>query len=115
MLNLVLPSVDSVLSGVFMSKDLLARARVEAERAAAPVRAAALMRIARVETAFDRGQARITFEMGLEEARALRGRERRDLLSTARLLAAAVAPELLHEIPLERHGHAGLSGECWSM
>jgi hypothetical protein len=85
--------------------DLLARARAEAERAAAPVRAAALMRIARVETAFDRGQARITFEMGLAEARGLPGRARHDLLSSARLLAAAVEPKLLHEIPSDRYGH----------
>jgi hypothetical protein len=90
-----------------MPKDLLARARVEAERARAPVRAAALMRIARVETAFDRGQARITFEMGLAEARGLRGREGRALLSSARLLAAAVEPKLLPEILSERHGPPG--------
>jgi hypothetical protein len=64
-----------------MPKDLLARARVEAERARAPIRAAALMRIARVQTTFDRGQARITFEMGLAEARGFRGREGRALLS----------------------------------
>jgi hypothetical protein len=64
-----------------MPKDLLARARVEAERARAPIRAAALMRIARVQTTFDRGQARITFEMGLAEAWGFRGREGRALLS----------------------------------
>src|SRR5580704_5881466 len=85
--------------------DLLARARVEAERARAPIRAAALMRIARVETAFDRGQARITFEMGLAEARGLRGREGQAILASARLLAAAVEPKLLHEIPSEGYGH----------
>ena len=88
-----------------MPKDLLARARVEADRARGPVRAAALMRIARVETAFDGGQARITFEMGLAEARGLRGREGRALVSSARLLAAAVEPKLLHEIPTDGHGH----------
>ena len=85
-------------------QDLLARARVEAERATPPVRAAALMRIARIQTAFDRGQARITFEMGLEETRGLRGRERKTLLSGARLLAAAVEPKLLREIPSETVG-----------
>lgn len=85
-------------------QDLLARARVVAERATPPVRAAALMRIARIETAFDRGQARITFEMGLEETRGLRGRERQTLLSGARLLAAAVEPKLLREIPSETVG-----------
>jgi hypothetical protein len=65
------------------------------------------MRIARVETAFDRGKARITFEMGLAEARGLRGREGRALLSSARLLAAAVEPKLLHEIPSEWSSHPG--------
>lgn len=88
-----------------MPKDLLARARVEADRAKGPIRAAALMRIARVETAFDRGQARITFEMGLAETRGLRGREGRALLSSARMLAAAVEPKLLHEIPSDGYGH----------
>jgi hypothetical protein len=88
-----------------MPKDLLARARVEAERARAPIRAVALMQIARVETAFDRGQARITFEMGLAEALGLRGREGQAILSSARLLAAAVEPKLLHEIPSDGYGH----------
>jgi len=87
-----------------MPKDLLARARVEAERAGAPVRAAALMRIARVETAFDRGKARITFEMGLEVARGLPDSERGNLLSSARSLAAAVEPRLLREIPSDGYG-----------
>jgi hypothetical protein len=88
-----------------MPKDLLARARVEAERARAPIRAAALMRIARVETAFDRGQARITFEMGLAGARGLRGRERHALLLQVRLLAAAVEPKLLPETLSHAYGH----------
>lgn len=88
-----------------MPKDLLARARVEAERARVPVRAVALMQIARVETAFDRGQARITFEMRLAEALGLRGREGQAFLSSARLLAAAVEPKLLHEIPSDGYGH----------
>jgi len=41
-----------------MLDDLLAGARAQAERSEPPVRAAALLRIARVQTAFDRGQAR---------------------------------------------------------
>src|SRR5580698_2604664 len=40
-----------------MSDDLLTGAREQAERSDPPVRAAALLRIARVETAFDSGQA----------------------------------------------------------
>ena len=88
-----------------MPDDLLVGARRQAERAKPPVRAAALLRIARVETAVDRGRAQITFEMGLEEAQALTGREKHALLSQARLVAAAVEPKLLREIPSGRYGH----------
>jgi hypothetical protein len=82
-----------------MPDDLLAGARAQAERSEPPVRAAALLRIARVETAFDRGQARITFQQALDETRRLSGRDREFLLEQAQLLAAAVAPDLLREIP----------------
>ena len=68
------------------------------------MRLAALMRIARVQTAFDRGQARITFEMALEEAQRLKGRERESMLQLARLIVAAVAPDLLDQIPSGSHG-----------
>jgi hypothetical protein len=45
-----------------MPDDPLAGAREQAEQSKPPVRAAALLRIARVQTAFDREQARHTFE-----------------------------------------------------
>jgi hypothetical protein len=78
-----------------MVNDLLSRAA----RSKSPVRAAAVLRIARVQTAFDRGQARITLEIALEEVQRLKGRERESMLQLARLIAAAVAPDLLDEIP----------------
>src|SRR5271156_3550258 len=78
-----------------MVNDLLSRAA----RSKSPVRVAALLRVARVQTAFDRGQARITFEIALEEVQRLKGRERESMLQLARLIAAAVAPDLLDEIP----------------
>lgn len=69
-----------------------------------PVQVAALLRIARLQTAFDRGHARITFEIALEEALRLQGRDRDYMVRLARLVAAAVAPDLLPEIPSGRHG-----------
>ena len=68
------------------------------------MRVAALLRIARVQTALDRGQARITFEIALEEVQRLKGRERESMVQLARLIAAAVAPDLLDEIPSSSHG-----------
>jgi hypothetical protein len=58
-----------------------------------------MLRIARVQTAFDRGQARVTLEIALEELPRLKGRERDCLLLDARLVASVVAPDLLLEIP----------------
>jgi hypothetical protein len=81
-----------------MPNDLLADAREQAERSDPPVRAAALLRIARVETAFDRIAARGTFERGLDATRRIPGREGEFLLEQARFVAAAVAPELLSGI-----------------
>ncbi len=82
-----------------MAGDLLARAREQAERSSPPVRAAALLRIARVESATDRDQAHRTFNQGLDEIRRFAGLDREFLLDQACLLAAAVAPDLLSEIP----------------
>jgi hypothetical protein len=73
-------------------------------RRSKPVQVAALLRIARLQTAFDRGQARITFEIALEETLRLQGRDRDSMVRLARLIAAAVAPELLPEIPSGNHG-----------
>src|SRR4051794_34696820 len=85
-----------------MPEDHLARAREQAERSEPSVRAAALMHIARAQTAFDCEQARQTFRRALAEARLLPGRESEFLLEQARLLACAVAPDLLSEIPAGR-------------
>src|SRR6516162_4235970 len=82
-----------------MADDVLAGAWQRAEGSSPPVRAVALMRIARVESVVDREQACRTFERGLEETRRLSGFDRERLLEQARLLAAAVAPNLLSEIP----------------
>ncbi|MGB6942994.1 MAG: hypothetical protein WBE37_11405 [Bryobacteraceae bacterium] len=82
-----------------MLYQLLAEAQSQADKSKPDVRAAALMRIARVQTAFDRHQARATFEQALKEIRQLPGRDGEFLLQQARLLAAAVAPEHLGRMP----------------
>jgi hypothetical protein len=85
-----------------MTDDLLVRAQLQAERSAPPVRAAARMRIARVQSATDPGQARVIFEMALDEIRTLPSRERQVLFEQAQQIAAAFAPDLLREIPTVR-------------
>lgn len=83
---------------------MLERARDEAEKLAPPMRAAVLMRIARVLTASDRDAARELFKRALAEARSMPGPDGESLLEDARLYAAAVAPELVSEIPVaEKH------------
>jgi hypothetical protein len=81
-----------------MVDELFAETRKQAGQSVAPVRAAALMRIARVETKHNAGQARITFEMAIEEIRRLARPERDVLLQQARLLSAAVCPDLLPQL-----------------
>jgi hypothetical protein len=78
-------------------------ARDEAERLAPPVRAAVLMRVARVLTASDSDAARELFDRALEEARSVPGRDGEALLEDARMYAAAVAPERVSEIPAGKH------------
>jgi hypothetical protein len=56
-----------------MREDFLDRAQEQAEQSEAPVRTAALLRISRVKTAFDRDRARRTFRQALYEARQLAG------------------------------------------
>jgi hypothetical protein len=85
-----------------MSDDLMAQARKQAERSLPPVRAAAWMRIARVQSALDPGQARITFEMALDEIRSFLGRDRDFFFQDAQKIAASFAPDLLREIPVVR-------------
>ena len=86
-----------------MTNDLLTSARSKAERSSSPVRAAARMRIARVESAVNPGQARITFEIALDEIRSLSSRDRQVLFEHAQQVAAAFAPDLLKEIPPSLH------------
>jgi hypothetical protein len=112
-----------------VTSDLLARSRAQAESCTPQVRAAALMRIARVQTATEPDQARQTFELGMEEARQLSGLDRQFILEQAEYLAAAVAPDLLSGIfradqgfrrkyhaetvgnIMLKHGHAGAAME----
>jgi hypothetical protein len=82
-----------------MVGDLLARARKQANRSSPSVRAAARMRIARVESVAAPDQARITLEMALDEIRSLPSQERDLLFEQAQKVAAAVAPDLLSDIP----------------
>jgi hypothetical protein len=82
-----------------MPDDLLALALEQAERSEPTVRVAALLRIARVESAVDRQNARKTFERALTETRGITGVEGSFLLAHARLIAAAVVPDLLPDIP----------------
>jgi hypothetical protein len=86
-----------------MTNDLLTSARSQAEQSSSPVRAAARMRIARVESAVDPGQARVTFEIALDEIRNLSSRDRQVLFEQAQQVAAAFAPDLLEKIPPARH------------
>ncbi len=82
-----------------MADDLIAHARKQAERSSPPVRAAARMRIARVESAVDPGQARITFEMALDEIRSLPDRDRDFFLREAQKVAAAL-PDRTREMTI---------------
>jgi hypothetical protein len=94
-----------------MPDDLLTPAREQAERSEPGVRVAALLRIARVESAVNREQARKTFEQALTEARRITGVDGDFLLGHARLIAAAVAPGLLPDIPALDHLPRHVSSE----
>jgi hypothetical protein len=94
-----------------MLANLLAAARDHAERSTPAVRAAALIRIARVETVASPGNARATFERGLEAARQIASPDRDMLLDQARYVAAAVAPDLLPQIrPLRTRTMGAMDG-----
>ena len=80
-------------------QELLASAYRVAQHSKTDVRIAALLRIARVQTALDRDQARRTFEQALEEIRRIPGQEGGFLLDHARTFAAAIAPDRLATIP----------------
>jgi hypothetical protein len=88
-----------------MDGNLLATALEQADRSSPGVRAAALMRIARVQLAVAPAEARATFERGLEAARQLASPEREMVFEQASYAAAAVAPHLLSQLP-SRHGRS---------
>lgn len=90
-----------------MSDSLLETARQQAEQADLPVRAAALLRIARAEFAPDGSRARTTLLEGLDALRMLKGSIRDYLLSEARMVAAAVSPELVAKIPVDKRRESG--------
>jgi hypothetical protein len=79
--------------------DIIAHALQKAAGSSPAIRAAARIRIARVQSVTDPGRARITFEMGLEEILGPPGGGRRSFLGQAQEVAAAVAPDLLRDIP----------------
>jgi hypothetical protein len=93
-----------------MTNELLISAREQAEKSSPAVRAAALLRIARVQTAFDADQARSAFKVALEAIQRLPGEDGKLLLEHAELLAAAIAPDLLLEIPRSPQFHR----EAWT-
>jgi hypothetical protein len=79
--------------------DIIAHALQKAAGSSPAIRAAARIRIARVQSVADPGRARITFEMGLEEILTLPNRDRRPFFGQAQEVAASVAPDLLRDIP----------------
>jgi hypothetical protein len=94
-----------------MVGELLASAFEVAQHSKPDMLVAALLRIARVQTAVDRGQARSTFEQALDEIRRIPGRDATFLLEHARFFAAAIAPDLLPSIPVHIHRPHDLEAE----
>ena len=91
-----------------MSGDLLDNARQQAEKAEPSMRAAALLWIARAESAADTTQARTSLLEALEIIRNLPSPNREHHVEEARTVAAAVDPALLAEIPansFDMHEH----------
>jgi hypothetical protein len=89
-----------------MPDKLLESARRQAEEAEPSIRAAALLRIARVEATLDHSRALGTLLEGLDAVRKLASPARDHLLQEARTVAAAVSPELLADIPAAPHSRA---------
>jgi hypothetical protein len=83
-----------------MPDELLENARKQAEQAEPSVRASALLRIARVESTLDASRARRTLLEGLDAVQKLSSPVRDHLFQEARIVAAAVSPELLADIPM---------------
>jgi hypothetical protein len=86
-----------------MLDELLENAHKQAEQAEPSVRAAALLRIARVESTLDASRARRTLLQGLDAVQKLSSPVRDHLFQEARTVAAAVSPELLADIPITQH------------
>jgi hypothetical protein len=76
-----------------MPRELLREVMKRSERSAAPIKAAALLHIARVLTTFDLEQAVPVFDEGLSLARALPQVDGDIILGEALFLAAAIDPE----------------------
>src|ERR1700733_259285 len=76
-----------------MSKHLLSMAQEQAERSIPSVRAAALLRIARVWTAFDQGEASGALERGISFSLELPEPDRSIILREAISLAGTVSPQ----------------------
>lgn len=87
-----------------MADDLLGSDRRQAEKADPSMRAAALLRIARAESAKNLSRARTTLREGLDLVRNLPGWKHRQLFEEARCVTAAVYPERLDEIPTPSKG-----------
>ena len=75
-----------------MAQDFLSAAREQAEQSDPPVKAAALLRIARVWKAFDQAEAERLLERGITLATKLPEPDRSRILEGAVSLAAAVSP-----------------------
>jgi len=91
--------------------DLLARAGKQIDRASTPVRIAARLRIAHVESATNPSAARISLEMAMAEISSLPFRDRYAFFDLARRVAAAVAPDLLPEIKPTNELHRQFSAD----
>ena len=94
-----------------MVGELLASVYETALHSKPDVRAAALFRVARVQTRLDRAQARRTFEQALDEIRRIPGRDGAFFLDQVRLFAAAIAPDLLAALPSEQHTPRHFDGD----
>lgn len=86
-----------------MPGDLLSRARNEAEASGHSIRLAALLRIAYLESASDPLRARLTLTHSLDECRYVPRRERQCLIEDGRIVAAAIAPEIVTAISVDRN------------
>jgi hypothetical protein len=86
-----------------MPGELLENARKHAEQEEPSIRAAALLRIARVDATLDNSRARLTLLEGVDAAWKLSSPARNRLLEEARTVAAAVSPDMLADIPIPPH------------